>query len=189
MWGAWLQAVGTVLAVVFALAIVYLAGATSRFAGSLTLFGGAILTMVSLVESVFYISTLFAQPASMGLISLALIHAVQHLYFFVAAPALFLPLGAVILGSRVLPRVLGYLALLMGATFALAGVATLSSLTLPTAVTAFGGAQTLWWLAAAIALIVRGETPAADVPVDRRTNEDEGLRVPDSRRYSYHTPR
>jgi hypothetical protein len=162
LWGAWLQAVGPILIVAFAFAIVYLAGATSRFAGWLTLFGGTILTMVSLIEVAFFFSALSPEPPPIGLISLALIHAVQHLYFVVAAPALFLPLGAVILGSRVLPRVFGYLALLLGAAFAIAGVATLFTLTLPTAVTALGGIQTLWWLAAAVTLIVRTEeTPLA----------------------------
>jgi hypothetical protein len=155
LWGAWLQAVSPLLIVLFAFAIVRLAGATTRLAGWMTLFGGAILMMVSLVEITFYISALYSNPATMGLISQDLIHAVQHLYFIVAAPALFLPLGAVILGSPVLPRVFGYLALVLGAAFAVLGVVSLYSLTLPAAVLAFAGLQTLWWLAAAITLIVR----------------------------------
>jgi hypothetical protein len=155
LWGAWLQSVGPLLNMLFAFAIVCLAGATTRLAGWMTMFGGAILTMVSLVEIVFYMSTLDRNPATMALISGDLIHAVQHLYFIVAAPALFLPLGAVILGSRVLPRVFGYLALVLGATFAILGVVSLYSLTLPAVVIAFAGLQTIWWLAAAITLIVR----------------------------------
>jgi hypothetical protein len=157
LWGAWLQAVGPLLTVLFAFAIVSLAGATTRLAGLMTMFGGTILMMVSLVEITFYISALYSNPATTALISLDLIHAVQHLYFIVAAPALFLPLGAVILGSRVLPRVFGYLALVLGAAFAILGVVTLFTLTLPVAVLAFAGIQTLWWLAAAITLIVRTE--------------------------------
>jgi hypothetical protein len=154
LWGAWLQAVGPLLSVLFAFAIVCLAGATTRLAGWMTLFGGTILMMVSLVEITFYMTALYSNPATMGLISLDLIHAVQHLYFIVAAPALFLPLGFVILGSHVLPRVLGYLALVLGAAFAILGVASLFTLTLPAAILAFGGLQTLWWVAAAITLIV-----------------------------------
>jgi hypothetical protein len=161
LWGSWLQAVGPVLTVVFAVALVCLAGATSRFAGVMTLFGGAILTMVSVLEITFYIGTLFPDPPTMGLTSFALIHASQHLYFIVGAPALFLPLGAVILGSTVLPRVFGYLALLLGVAFALVGVISLYSLTLPVGVTAFAAVQTLWWLAAAIALVVRSEEKVA----------------------------
>jgi hypothetical protein len=157
LWGAWLQAVGTLLPVLFAFAIVCLAGATTRLAGWMTMFGGTILMMVSLVEITLYMSTLYTNPATMPLISQDLIHAVQHLYFIVAAPALFLPLGVVILGSHVLPRVFGYLALVLGATFAILGVVSLFSLTLPAAVIAFAGIQTLWWLAAAITLLVGTE--------------------------------
>ena len=91
LWGAWLQAIGPLLIVLFAFAIVCLAGAATRLAGWMTMFGGIILMMVSLVEITFYISALYSNPATMGLISLELIHAVQHLYFIVAAPALFLP--------------------------------------------------------------------------------------------------
>ena len=164
VWGAWLQAVGTVLTVVFALGIVCLAGATSRYAGLLTLFGGVILTTVSLVETVFYFGALFPDPSTTVLISLALGHATQHLYFIVAAPALFLPLGAVILGTRVLPKPLGYLALLLGAAFAAAGIVSLTSLIVPDGVTALAAVQTLWWLAAAIAVIVQKEK----APLDER---------------------
>jgi hypothetical protein len=130
LWGAWLQAVGPLLIVLFAFAIVFLAGATTRLSGWMTLFGGGILMMVSLTEVTFYITALYGDsPAAVGLVSLDLIHAVQHLYFIVGAPALFIPLGAVILGSRVLPRAFGYSALLLGVAFAALGVALLYSLT------------------------------------------------------------
>ena len=108
--------------------------------------------MVSLIEITFYIGTLYSTTTA--LISLDLIHAAQHLYFIVAAPALFLPLGATILDSHVLPRVFGYLALALGAAFAILGIVFLYSLILPTAVLAFAGVQTFWWLAAALTLIV-----------------------------------
>jgi len=166
LWGAWLQAVGPLLNVLFAFAIVCLAGATTRLAGWMTLFGGAILMMVSLVEITFYIGTLYSTTT--GLISGELIHAVQHLYFIVAAPALFLPLGVVILGSRVLPRVFGYLALVLGAAFAILGVVFLYSLTLPAPVLAFAGLQTFWWLAAAITLIVRPEKTSDTASVKKQ---------------------
>jgi hypothetical protein len=45
----------------------------------------------------------------------------------------------------------------LGAAFALLGVVSLYSLTLPAVVTAFAGIQAFWWLAAAITLIVRTE--------------------------------
>lgn len=155
LWGAWMQAVGPVLIVLFSFALVHLAGATQRLVGWMTLFGATILMTVSLIEVTFYISALNPDPAMMPSISLKLISAVQHLYFIVAAPSLFLPLGIVLVSSPVLPRLFGYLALLLATAFAALGVIFLLRLTLPDAVTAFGGVQALWWLTAAIALIVR----------------------------------
>ena len=127
LWGAWMQAVGPVLIVLFALTLVHLAGATQRLSGWMTFFGTTILMTVSLVEITFYISALHADPATMPYISLVLISAVQHLYFVVAAPSLFLPLGIVLRRSRVLPRIFGYLALSSAAVFAALGRVTCSS--------------------------------------------------------------
>jgi len=155
LWGAWLQAVGPVLIVLFAFALVHLAGAMQRLAGWMTLFGATILMTVSLIEITFYISALFPDPAMMPSISLKLISAVQHLYFIVAAPTLFFPLGIVLVRSPILPRLFGYLALVLATAFAALGVIFLLDLTLPGAVTAFAGVQALWWLAAAITLIIR----------------------------------
>jgi hypothetical protein len=155
LWGAWMQAVGPVLIVLFAFALVHLAGATQRLVGWMTLFGATILMTVSLIEVTFYISALNPEPVMMPSISLKLISAAQHLYFIVAAPALFLPLGVILVSSPILPRVFGYLALLLAAAFAALGVIFMLRLRLPDAVTAFGGLQALWWLAAAITLVVR----------------------------------
>ncbi len=87
--------------------------------------------------------------------------AAQHLYFIVAAPALFLPLGIVLLRSRVLPRAFGILALLLGVGFGVVGMASLLTLTLPASITALGSLQAVWWLSAGIALMVRSGKVAA----------------------------
>jgi hypothetical protein len=160
LWGAWLQAVGPVLITVFALALVVRAGATARLAGWMTLFGAATLMSVSLIEITGYIGTVHASPATMAGTSLALIYSVQHLWNIVGAPALWLPLGLVILGSGVLPRILGYLALVLGAVFMLAGVFTLLDSTVPAWVQILGSVQALWWLAAAGTLIMRAREPS-----------------------------
>jgi hypothetical protein len=123
----------------------------------MTFFGATILMTVSLVEITLYIGALHTDPAVMPYISLVLISAVQHLYFIVAAPSLFFPLGIVLLGSGVLPRVFGYLALVLAGIFAVLGAAFMLRLILPNYVTAFAGVQALWWFAAAIALISRRE--------------------------------
>jgi len=161
LWGAWLQAVGPALIAVFAFAIVVLAGATARLAGWMTLFGAATLMSVSLIEITGYIGTVHTSPATMPETSLALIYSVQHLWFIVGAPALWLPLGLVILGSHVLPRILGYLGLALAAGYALAGVFTLFDPTVPAAVQiAAGVVPALWWLAATGTLII----PARQAP-------------------------
>jgi hypothetical protein len=160
LWGAWLQAVGPVLIVLFAFSLVHLAGAAQRLSGWMTLFGATTLMTVSLIEITFYISALHTDPPMMPFISLKLISAVQHLYFIVAAPSLFLPLGIVLVGSRILPRFFGYLAFLLAGAFAALGVIFLLTLTLPGKITAFGGVQALWWMAAALTLIARSGTIA-----------------------------
>ena len=161
LWGAWMQAVGPVLIVLFAFSLVHLAGATQRLSGWMTFFGATILMTVSLVETTFYISALHADSATMPHISLVLISAVQHLYFIVAAPSLFLPLGIVLLRSAVLPQLFGYLALALAAVFAALGAGYMLQLTLPGFVLGFAGVQSLWWLAAAITLIVRSAALSA----------------------------
>src|SRR6516165_8992752 len=161
LWGAWLQAVGPVFIVLFALALVHLAGAVLRLAGWMTLFGATVLMTVSLIEITYYISALFPDPEIMTSISLRLIYAVQHLYFIVAAPALFLPLGVILVQSRILPRVFGYLALVLAGAFAALGALFMLRLTLPASVTASAAVQALWWLAAGITLMVRSASLSA----------------------------
>ena len=65
LWGAWLQAVGPVLIVLFAFALVHLAGATLRLAGWMAFLGATILMTVSLIEITFYISAMTPDPAMM----------------------------------------------------------------------------------------------------------------------------
>jgi hypothetical protein len=154
MTGAWLQAVGTVLLIIFALGLVHLADATARFSGWLTAFGGAILTATGLIEVTFYLAAINGTQMTTGLISLDMIHAVQRLYFMVAAPAVFLPLGTVIIGARVLPRVFGYAALLLGGLFVALGIVGLY-IPLQTVDNVVGIVQGVWWLGASVVLLVR----------------------------------
>jgi hypothetical protein len=117
VFGAWLQGIGSLLLVLFAIALVHLAGATHRFAGCITLLAGATILMVSLVEITFYLGAVQAAEVgdlTSGAVSNTLIKAVQHVFLIV--PALLLPLGVVLLGSRLLPRTFAYLALALGTT-------------------------------------------------------------------------
>lgn len=153
LWGAWLQAVGPVLIVWFAFALVHLAGASQRISGWMTYFGAAMLMTVSLIETSLYIVALNPEPPTMPMIALRMIYAVQHLYFVIAAPSLFLPLGVVLMRSHVLPRIFGYVALILAAGFAVLGIVFMTTMILPMWVTALGGIQAIWWLAASIILM------------------------------------
>lgn len=155
LWGAWLQAVGPALIVLFAFSLVHMAGAENHLAGWMTFFGAASLMTVSLLEVTFYISALHRQSPAMGAMSLGVISAVQHLYFVIAAPAVFLPLGMILRESHVLPKLFGYLAIALAILFFAVGATFVLTLTLPDPVTALGAVQALWWLAAAVALILR----------------------------------
>lgn len=157
LWAAWLRAVGPVLIALFALSLVHLSGATQRLAGWMTLFGAMVLTTVSLIEITLYFSAWNPDPAIMPSIRLKFISAAEIL----AAPALFLPLGIILVSSGILPRVFGYMALVLAAVLVLVGVDFMVRLTLPVSVTPFVVVQALWWLAASIALIARSGATAA----------------------------
>ena len=153
--GGWLQGTGSLLTVLFALALVHLAGATHRFAGWASLLAGGTILLVSLVEVTFYLAA--AEAAVTGdvataAISNALIKAVQHV--FLIAPALLLPLGAVLLGSPVLPRAFAYLALALGAILQGLGLLGLFGVLQPV-IDGLLIVQGVWFLAAAFTLLVR----------------------------------
>src|SRR5215472_16826330 len=62
--GAWIQAIGALLSVVFFVALVHLGGGAARLAGSLTFIGSAVLLTVTLIEGAFTID--IAEAAANG---------------------------------------------------------------------------------------------------------------------------
>ena len=163
LWGAWLQAAGPALIIVLALTLVSLSKATSRVSGLLTIFGAGVLMTTNLMEIACYIAGLFPNPPELPRIANTFGYAVQHLYFFVAAPALFLSLGCVLLGSAVLPKLFAWLALGLGAAFVVLGLLHIDDLVLPWPVTAFAAVQALWWFFAGVVLIFRSGRIARDL--------------------------
>lgn len=154
--GTWLQATGSLLSVVFFLALVQRAGRTASLAGLLTIVGSAVLLAVVLVEGVLTID--LAQAAVSGhpttaLASFDIMSVFTYVYPIVPAPVIFLALGTILLGSYLLPRVVGYLALGLGIAFAVVGFIGLFTTSLLTIVVL--SLQALWVLAAAIMLLVR----------------------------------
>jgi len=154
--GTWLQATGSLLSVVFFLALVQRAGAMARLAGLLTILGSAVLLAVVLVEGVFTID--LAQAAVNGhqvtsLTSFDIMTVFTYVYPIVPAPVIFLALGTILLGSRLLPRVFGVLAFGLGIAFAIVGLVGLFTTPILTIVVL--SLQALWVLGAAITLLVR----------------------------------
>ena len=160
--GTWLQATGSLLSVVFFLALVQRAGATASLAGLLAIVGSAVLLSVVLIEGVFTID--LAQAAANGhqltsLTSFDLMTVFTYIYPIVPAPVIFLALGAILLRSGLLPLVFGWLAFGLGIAFALVGLIALFTTPILTIVVL--SLQALWVLAAALRLLVSGETASA----------------------------
>jgi hypothetical protein len=153
--GGWLQAMGSLLIVLFAITLVHLADATHRLAGWITILAGATILMVSLVEVTFYLAAVQAAESgdkASGLASNNLINAVQHI--FLIAPALLLPLGFVLLGSNVLPRGFSYTALALGGTLQGLGLLGLFQ-PLQAVIDVMLIVQAFWFVAAAVALLIQ----------------------------------
>jgi hypothetical protein len=105
--GAWLQATGTLLCVVFFVALVQLAGGATRPSGLLTVVGAGTLLAVAVVEGAFTVD--WAQAAADGhpavaLSSYEVMSAFVHVFPMAPAPLVYLSLGAALAGSDVLPR-------------------------------------------------------------------------------------
>ena len=155
--GGWLQGIGSLLIVLFSLGVVHLAGATQRFAGWATLLAGATILMVSLVEVIFYLAAARAAitgDLTTGLVSNEIIKAVQHV--FLIAPVLLIFLGIVLFTSPLLPRIFAYLALFLGVALQVLGLVGLFSVLQPL-IDGLLIIQALWFVAAAITLLLRGD--------------------------------
>ena len=160
--GGWMQVTGTLLCVLFALALVHIAGFSYHLSGVLTLFGTTVLMCVGLAEMTCYIGATSGDAITVHVVG-TMIPALQHAYPIIAAPMVFLPLGIVILASQILPKVLGHAAIWLGSVFAILGfigvfqpvqgiVDTLSAL------------QGFWWLSAAVTFMVRQKKMGHAVP-------------------------
>ncbi|MDQ6741039.1 MAG: hypothetical protein M3021_11965 [Actinomycetota bacterium] len=156
--GTWLQATGTLLCVIFFLGLVHIAGAAATLAGRLTLLASGSLLAVILIEGALTVAV--AQAAALGhtqtaLTSWEMMGVFIRIIPIVPAPAVFLSLGTVLLGSRVLPGVFAYLALVIGVGFEVMGFASVFSSVALVTVIFLLVAMIVWILAAAITLIVR----------------------------------
>jgi hypothetical protein len=160
--GTWLQATGSLLSVIFFLALVHRAGATTRLLGLLTILGSTVLLSVVLIEGVFTLD--LAQAAADGhqiasLTSFDIMTVFTYIYPIVPAPLIFLALGSILLRcSQILPRIFSYLAIGLGVAFEVAGFVSLFTTPILTLIVL--SLQALWVLAAAIAWLASARMPA-----------------------------
>jgi hypothetical protein len=160
--GAWFQGVGSLLSVVFFVGIVHLAGATSRLAGLIAVAAAAVLLGLSLVEGAFLVTVPLAVASghaataqtSFDLSTISFV----HVFPIVPVPAVLFALGAVILGSKLLPRSVGVAALAIGAAFEIVGFAALFNDAFVIPIIGLLVVDELWIVAAALSLLrVSGE--------------------------------
>jgi hypothetical protein len=161
---AWLEGTGTLLQVIFVLALAHLAGARAGLAGRITTVACTAVLGISLVYDVTLIA--IAQSAALGgpqattaIVAYGLFAAVEHV--FLIAPPLLLPLGLILLRTPVLPRALAWLAVILGALGPVLGLAGLFTVTannngtVGAAINALLAAQGLWIIAASVTLACR----------------------------------
>lgn len=162
----WLQVTGAILYVVFILAVVHLAGAGHRFAGRIVALAAAILVGLTLLDSVMIISAV--QSAAHGhndtlRVSFDLIGGPTNDAIgrsFLIAPAILLPLGFVILQTRLLPRSYGWIAIAFGAASQALGLLGLfSKIAFADINPAVLALENLWLIIVAVTLLVNQRTP------------------------------
>ena len=184
---AWLQGAGPFPYVLFALGVVYLAGAMTRLAGWVTLLASAVILTLSLIDAAFTIAAAEAVihgHAVTASVSFDLIDgpgndAVGRV--FLIAPPLLLPLGAVVLGSRLLPRAFGYTAVAFGAASIILGLAALFSATAFSLAIILIIAESAWILAAAGALVIAPKPASGTAAACQPLPQGTGSRTSTSR--------
>ena len=172
---------GVTLDNAFALGLVYLAGGMTRFWGWLTMLSSAVILTLSLIDAAFTVAA--AQAAVSGhaattAVSIDLIDGPANdaigRIFLIASPLL-LPTGAVLLGSRLLPRAFAWAAVAFGAISVALGLAALFSAAAFSAAIVLIVAQNLWVLAAALVLVARGASASRAPAAARQAPQDSPI--------------
>ena len=155
--GAWFQATGTLLSVVFFLTLVHLSGATQRLAGSITVVMSATLLALVLVEAALMMAVPGSAKAgdAATLVTAFALSNGAFVRVFALAPAsvTYIALGSVLLGATVLPRAFGFVAVGLGLAFELAGIIALFAQVGVILAIVLSVAQALWIIVAATALL------------------------------------
>ena len=166
---AWLQAVGSLLAVIFFVAVVHLAGGFRRLAGWVALVGSSAVLAMSLLDVALVLGSM--QGAAVGHLTTALVcfdltYVFIHIFPIAPAPATFAGIGGVLLGSSILPRAFAYSALTLAVAFEALGFAGLFRPSVNGAMVVLLSSQELWIIAAALFLLVqRRQSSSSEEPM------------------------
>lgn len=168
--GAWLQGIGSMLEVIFMLGLLQLVGATRSLAGWIMAFAATVIVGISFVEVSFYLSAIaggVSGDMTTLMVSINLIKAIQHAYVIAPAPANMMALGVVLLSSRMVPRVFGYLAIALGVVLGVLGLVG-TFIPMQGIIDSVLSVQEIWFLALAIALIVTARKAENAVVMDKK---------------------
>jgi hypothetical protein len=167
---AWLDGIGSVLAMAVVYALVHLSAPARALPASLATRLATVVIGLSLITDAALITAAQASAAGHAGPAHAAISLANGIdYVFPLANCVWMPaLGLVLARSAVLPRIYGRLVILLGAADFLAGTAALSSSAAATANNFVFIALLAWLLAAAAALAVRrpaGPAPEPELPL------------------------
>ena len=149
---------GSLLGVVFFLALIHAVGGAGRLAGWVAMVGLAVLLALSVLEGLLFMDVAEAtsnrHPIT-ALSSFDLQTVFVHGFLTIAAPTVYIAVGALLLQSAVLPRIVAYSALALGALFEILGFTGLFTKTADTIAVVPLILQALWILAVAVIMIRR----------------------------------
>lgn len=154
---AWLDGIGSMLLIVTLIGVVELSGLASTLAGRLVLLGGAATVAHSLLSDSLVIASAQIWAAGDGALAIGMLqvaHAADYAYpvvniFWASA------LGLVVLRSKVLPAVFGYVALAFSAVELVGGLAALYSEAVNSVINPFFLVMVVWGVAAGVVLAIR----------------------------------
>jgi hypothetical protein len=165
-WDAYLQGIGSLLTVIFFIRLVYLSGFGSRFSGWMVLITSSVILSIALLDVTFTVAAVnsaLAKHTETLRVTFDFIagstEAFDYTFLFIPAPVLIISLGAVLVKSNLLPRVFGYMAIVIGFAFIIVGVISLFK-----TLAGFNGMafevvqiiQVMWVLTAAVFILIKG---------------------------------
>jgi hypothetical protein len=163
---AWLQAVGSLLAVVFFAAIAHLAGGLTKVFGWIAVMGMTSVLAMSLLDVVLVLGAI--EGAARGHLTTAqtcfdLTYVFIHVFPIVPAAATFFGLGGLLVRTTLLPRSLGLTALMLAVAFAVLGFVGLFQPSVNGVMVVLLSAQEVWIVAAAACLVMAANRSPRDV--------------------------